>query len=233
MFCLLTSLGNGSLSLWERIVFWYQNSLLREFLTYFNERYFTIEFGLYENFAVDSGMGTTVRNMILALALGIVIAAAMVAHMRNGLGDFVRKLLKAGAVSPESAKTLEELESFRHTAVRRDLARGSVLRMVVRCKEEEAWEQAHAEQAESGADVSAPKKKELKSGYRINFLTDHFYIPEDLRYRAEVRFERAGSGWLLVPVAAVLALITAALLCWLLPDVLQLADNLISFMSPN
>lgn len=208
----------GKLSVWEKIVTWYQNSVLYEIFAYLGERYFTVEFGAYENFSLDAGAGVTARNLIFAVAFGLVVASAMTAHVRNGLGDFVRALLKTESFSPESAKTLEELDYFRNTSVRRELTRGSVLRMVVRCREEEEWQAA------------SPERKD--ENYTIDFTSAHFYIPEELRYRADVRFDKVGSGWRPVLAVALFALLASAALCWLLPDVLRLADNLISFMAP-
>ena len=75
-------------------------------------------------------------------------------------------------------------------------------------------------------------RKEKLQG-RIDFLKTAFYIPEELRIRSEIRFEKKGSGWL--PVIAVVALIivVATVLCWLLPDIVQFADNLISVFAPK
>jgi len=41
-------------------------------------------------------------------------------------------LLKNECFSPESAKTLSELDLFRNASIRRELSRGNNLRMVVR-----------------------------------------------------------------------------------------------------
>ena len=232
MFGLFALFSAGGESLWERIVTWYQNSLIHELLTYFNERYFTVEFGTYENFSLGTGTATTARNIILGLAAGIIVAAIITAHVRIGLGGFVRKLLKTESLSPDSAKTLMELGYFRSSAIRRELAHGSILRMVVRCRETE-----ESDKAELDTEKTSPQVKKTHTGYqkapKINFSTAHFYIPEDLRYRADVRFDKTGSSWRAVAMAVVLTVIFTAALCYFLPDVLQLADNLITMFSPK
>ena len=58
------------------------------------------------------------------------------------------------------------------------------------------------------------------------FLTDRFYIPEDLRYRAEFRYDRRGSGWPMLILAVAATVLIAFLLCRFLPSVLGLLDGL-------
>ncbi len=208
--------ASGSVSLWERLSVWYQASFLSELLHYLSERYFSVQFGAYDNFSVSSGTGLVVRNIILALAIGFIAAALMTAYTRVVLGGFVRKLIAADALDASRARSLFELGYFRSVAIRRELSRGSSLRMVVRSSGEEA-----------GAPANARKKPQL------DFLTARFYIPEELRYRAEIRFDKKGSGRLTVILVVVAIIITAAALCFFLPDVLQLADNLITVLSPK
>ena len=266
------ALFSGGQSFWEGIAAWYEKSLLNELLTYFRERYFTVEFGAYENFSVSPGMGVTARNIIVAIAVGLIVAFVMTAYFRLGLGKFVRKLLKEDCDSPAKAKTLMELGFFQSTMIRRELTRGGSLRMVMhQCKEtfEEGAEEtlpdttekisaesAAEEAAEEGSDGEAtdqtpaseavtessvaetPEAEEEKAeklpekAEKIDFLTARFYIPEDLRARAEVRFEKKGSSWGMVVLASVLTVVGAGLLCWLLPDIVQLADNIISVFAP-
>ena len=53
-----------TLTLGETIVNWYQNSLIKELLDYFNARYFSVQLGAYENFSVGAG---TMRLITWAL----------------------------------------------------------------------------------------------------------------------------------------------------------------------
>ncbi|MBE6554254.1 MAG: hypothetical protein E7666_07930 [Ruminococcaceae bacterium] len=207
--------------IWERLSEWYEGSLIRELLTYISEEYFTVELGSYQNFAFSGSSGNLLRNIILAAACGIIIAALMTLYMRRGLGGFVRRLIATGATSPEQAKTLMELGYFRSVAIRRELSRGSALRMVVRCREQEAHEAELAERQSVG--------KRASETYRHDFLSAHFYVPEDLRHRAEIRFDAKGSGWLPTVITIAVTVVAASAICWFLPDLIQMADNLISF----
>ena len=249
----IVALLSSDLSFWEKLSMWYEQSVLSELLRYFSDRFFTVEFGVYENFSISSSAGVAARNMILALAIGFIVAALMTAYTRVVLGDFVRTLIKENCKTPDTAKTLYELGYFRSVSIRSALARGAILRMAVHsCSldERSAAKNTPAVTASDETDTAEPTDMQtdgseqtatpdvskpiasMKEG-RIDFLKTAFYIPEELRIRAEIRFEKKGSGWL--PVIAVVALIivVATVLCWLLPDIVQFADNLISVFSPK
>ena len=230
---LLTSIlasGSGD-SFWEQLVSWYENSTLYEIIAYLEERYFSLEFGAYENFSVSSEAGVMIRQVIFGVAIGLVIASAMIAFTRTKLGGFVRKLLKQECLSPETAKTLDELGFFRDATIRRELSRGVTLRKVVYCREEEEYKKSNDDIKKSNDYKNEVSSKEQK--FQFDFTTAHFYIPEELKYRAEIRFDRKGSNWLIFFGSVVIAVVFAALLCWLLPDLMQMADNLLSMMAPQ
>jgi hypothetical protein len=105
---------------------------------------------------------------------------------------------------------------FRSTVVRKELCNSAFLRKVVFCREEQEF------LAEKGKDAT----------YKIDFTKDHFYIPEDLKYRAENRFSAKGSTWLYVVLTIVLVPVVVGLLCRLMPGILNLIDSLITFFAP-
>lgn len=230
--------------LWEKIATWYQNSLIRELLLYLKETYFSVELHAYENLRFGADAPATFQSIIIALAIGFILAAGWSTYTRSVLGGFVRALLKEEAHSPEKAKTLYELGFFRNAAVRRELWRGVDLRKIVRTVEEnnEAPTSKIAKTSEEPTGEPTPtvteevvtqEKKEPLAPEKPDFLTARYYIPEDLRYRAEFRYRKRGSSWGLFALTVVVAIVLAALLGRFLPDLLQLADNLITMTSPN
>ncbi len=242
-------------SLWEKFVTWYQETALYELLQFLGERFFTVDFGVYENFSIGVGTGQTIQTLIIAMAIGIVLATGMMAHTRTKLGGFVRLLVREDCLSPDRAKTLSELGLFRNAAIRRELSRGVTLRKVVKCREEEEFvasarqsatpvesepgtadaiaapaEEGREEATAAPANANPSKKSAEPPAYRIDFTTAHFYIPEDLKYRAEVRFRHNGSTWGLFFVTLPVVIVLAALVCTFLPELLQMTDNLISYL---
>lgn len=328
------------LTLWEKIVEWYQNSFLCELLTYLKDTYFSVNFGAYENFTISETTAETIRLLIPAIGIAMVFACLLTARVRVVQGRFVRRLLRGESFSPDSAKTLAELELFRNASIRRELSRGSNLRMVVRCvhkdgrdtgvgvyldrsseellkfyemeeaekerkraakkaaqeaaraakaaaedraenaaEDEIAEEAANTEEAfddgvsealeafdnggeavlqavvEDGEaqalDKQADEATEPQNGNetdqnsgelsqkpigrlpKIDFTTAKFYIPKELKHRADVRFERRGSSWAPAIASIALVILMTGVVCWLLPYVLTLADGIISLMAPQ
>lgn len=258
MFSFLSVFHAPTLTLGENVVTWYQNSLIKELLDYFSTRYFSVQLGTYENFAVSAGTGTLVRNIILALAAAIIVAACVTAYTRVSMGAFVRRLISRGALSENDAKTLMELGYFRDPSIRRALARGSALRMVVRRVGDglpDPAPQSEESREEETAEVEAPKAEAVEveaaenegaqaqevaenaprmqiNDEKIDFTTARFYIPEALRYRAEIRFDPKGSGWRSAILISCFAIVTAAVLCFFVPELVQLADNIITWLAP-
>ena len=206
----------GSSSFWEQLAGWYQNSTLGELIAYFKETYFTVRFGAYDNFSVTEQTASIVNKIIPALIWGIIIASVATVFCRRIVGAFVRTLIEKEALSPETGVTLFETGAFRSTIIRRELCRSAFLRKVVFCREEQAFLE------EKGKDAV----------YKIDFTRDHFYIPDDLKYRAQTRFNQKGSTWVYVVLTVIIVPVVVGLICRFLPNILQLADSLITFFAP-
>ena len=209
-------------------------SLLKELWEYLKGKYFSVDTGRYENLNIGSGSLITAQNVVLGIAGGIVVAAGMACYDRNRLGAFVRAIVREQCLWPEKAKTLSELGFFKNAGVKASLRSPNKLGRVVRCVEKEAYEQsvvqAEAEYAEAheGSTVGF-----YMPAYRINFETDHFYIPDEEHYRAEIRFDNRGSSLRAFLLVLVLAVVGAGAVCFLMPDILQLMDNLMGILTES
>lgn len=252
----------ADLTIWERIAAWYEGSVFRELIDYITQTYYTVELGAYEHFQFGANAGESLRGIVLALAVALIAASVVAAYTRTWVGAFVRELVKREAHSPEQAQTLFELGFFRSVAVRRELKHGLQLRKLVVCREREnstdpsalTAENSNGENAqtqdaasESKTPILTAKQGDVPSneaqksnrqiaqnnGYVLDFKTAHFYIPSDLRYLASARYEKKGSGWIQVVLTTIAAVILSAVICRFLPDLIQLADNIISLMSPQ
>ena len=243
--------SSARLSLGDSLINWYEQSVIKELLDYFSEKYFSVQLDVYENFSVSPSLGTSLRNIIIALALGIIIAVCVTAYTRVNIGGFVRKLISEGCLSEGSAKRLSELGYFHSTGVRRALAKSTALSMVVRRADVcESKTDASDNDAETDAkehsdatdDIENNVKSDTtnvnnatrvaKSSEKIDFLTARFYVPEDLRIRAENRFNPKGSNWKSAILISAITVMVAGALCVLVPDLVQLADNIMSWLAP-
>lgn len=213
-------------------------SLWSEIWTYLVDRYFSINFYEYQFYHLNltQSDGIFLRNTIIAIMLGVVVASAGAMYQKRTLGDLVRALQRENCTSADKAMTLEQLGLLRNTAIKGDLRHGTSLKRVVRCvgeeqhnaslKEKRAVLESEAAKGEA-PEAKAKLKKWKDVPYRYDFATDRFYIPESLIYGAEVHFDKKGTNPLIFAAVLVVAVIVAALACFFLPELLKMIDNFI------
>lgn len=200
-------------------------SLIGELWEYFVDKYFTPHYGDYEHINLGSSSMVSLQTIVFAFFIGINIAAVMSVFDKRVLGDFARTLIRDEALSPDRAKTLMELGYFKNTAIRSSLRSGHTLRRVVKCVEEEEY-YASLEQKRQEIESAGQKFKSVP--FKIDFETAHFYIPEQLKYTAEIKFEKKGTNWLTVAGVFVASLLLMIGVFWIFPDILQMLDNFLS-----
>lgn len=211
-------------------------SLFAELRDYFVDKYFSIEYGSYENFDVGSGALFSVQSLIVCLFIGLLLASVLAIFNKRVLGDFVRAIARDDADSPERAMTLEQLGFRKNSAVRSALKRHGSLRRVVRCVEDdradlEAGFPLRPGIAELYGEVAQLPK--APGAGRTDLDNAHFYIPRSELISAEIRYEKKGTNWFAFFVTLILSLICVSLLFKLLPDVFQLIDNFITMVKPQ
>ena len=206
-------------------------SLISELWDYLVGKYFSVELGQYDYIQIGSGSLVTLQRVVLGLFGGIILAAGIVLYDKNVLGDFVRKIINDGCLSPDTAKTLEELGYERNGGVKASLKSPNKLGRVVHSVEKEQYEREVEEAKAAYVAEHGSDKDFFMPAYRMDVSRDHFYIPDEEHYRAEIRFENKGSGWIAFILVTVLSVIAAGAVCFLLPDVLQLVDNMIGMIA--
>ncbi|MBO5416603.1 MAG: hypothetical protein J6A83_08255 [Clostridia bacterium] len=212
-------------------------SLWQEIWDYLYSNYFSPEAVYFEHLDLGSNAMATIRNIVLGLLIGVIVASLFIVIDKRVLGAFVRKLLSEDCTSPEKAKRLSELDFVTNFTIRNGVRRGSTLRSVVRCREEEEFLAGLAEQrakyeAMRQSDPSLPPFKEAT--YSVNADEDHFYIPEEKKYSAELRFEKKGTTWLGFAMVIVISIIAFVILIFALPEMLRIVDSFVgSFGSSN
>ena len=183
----------------------------------------------YENLNLASGGILSVRILIIGMFIGIVIALFSSVFNKRVLGGLVRSIVKKEAFSPETALNLEELGFERNAIIRFAVRKSTTLRRVVRCREEEefiAEQNARRKEYEEKRekDKSLPRFKE--QAYKINPYADTFYIPEELRFMAPVKFEEKGNTLKNAILCTVLLGISLIVILGALPSILSLIDSI-------
>jgi len=192
--------------------------LIEELYEYFKTTYFTIDYGEYGNLGIDPyGSNFSVESFIIFAVIGMLIACFMGSFNKGTLGQFVRDLISEECFSPESAKTLAELGYLKNSAVRSSLKRGYTLRKVVRCVEED-----------NGTLIC----RENKNG-TVSFNDAHFYIPEELKYRAAVRFEGKKTPKIVYVLMPIIGIALIIFLIKVFPNLLAMLNDFIGMVKPD
>ncbi len=190
--------------------------------------FFSIPAREYENFTLTHAAAKTITSVVLAICLGVILAALYNFYIRRVPGGVARLLLSREALSPETALNAEELGLLDKPFALWELLRGVSLRHIV-CAVPKAdaakgeKEPAEGEKAQEGE--SAPAKKKKGSEEPIFDAETRFYIPEDRKYRAQVRFEKEGNGAGGLALTCIGTVALGFALIKLIPVVLALVDN--------
>ncbi len=171
----------------------------------------------YENFSFGSNI-VTYRMMILAIMLGIIIAATVAFYKRKVPGKMVIALSASGANCPEKAKTLKELGLSDKKGIIYSLRSGTLGRMLY-----SAEKNAYNEKMK--AELESEKKVRIVP-YRPNPSTDRYYIPRDREKEMVKLFSEKGSGLFSYILTVVVCIITAAIAFALVPWFLSFIDGL-------
>lgn len=150
--------------------------------------------------------------VIWCMFIGIMLASVFMFYQKKVIGAFVRALLKAEASDLSSAKSLTELGFARSYPVRSALRGGGALRKLV-------WESNdNYIENEKGVKYSARQTP-------MDVNTARFYISEENRIRAELRYSEKGSDIFMLIISALVFLMLAYLAVTFLPDLLDLLKN--------
>ena len=187
----------------------------------------------YENLNLSAGSMASLRNILFGLLLGLIIASFAMTFNKRVLGRFVRKILSFEATSPDSAKTLEEYGLNKNYLIRYWVRKGTNIRTVVKCREEEEYNASLREKMQEyeerrKEDPSLPRFKWVD--YSVNADKDHFYIPEEKKYSAETRFEKRGSSWGALIFVTVISIVLFAVLLFVVPEILKLVDGFVGMV---
>ena len=204
-------------------------SLWQELWDHFYETYLHPEAVYYPNINVDADSMALIRNIVFGMIIGVIVASFAVVIDKRVLGAFVRKLIAEECLSPQSAKRLCDLGFDEKYVIRNGVRKGTNLRSVIRCREEDEHNAQIAHQRElyeeqRQKDPSLPEF--VEATYQVSADADHFYIPEEKKYAAEMRFEKKGTSWMIFFLIIFASLILFAAFIFLLPEILQFLDDL-------
>ena len=206
-------------------------TLVEELWKYFDEKYFSSDLPYLDNFSIRNSEVIFCKLIIIGISIGIIVAALCNLFNKRYVGNFVRKLIKEDCMRAENAKTLSELGYSKSLGIRYVIKSGGSLSRWVRCAEEDEFLEALAEkkkefEEQHASDKKPPKFKEPQFKRDLNKM--HFYLPEEKKYSAEIRFDPKGAHLLGVILVTVVSISLCLWLCYMLTDIIKLFDNFIN-----
>ena len=198
---------------------------------YMSDTYFNISLDKYENLGLTP-TATTLSVIIFGLFFGIVFAAIVVTLNKNNAGVPVRALLGCGAIGKENAKTLAELSlEKKWYSLRRNLVVRKMVAFIPLSERDALISKPKKKPKHSENDASAEESasdrllRELPSG--IDYENTALYIPEELKYAAEFRFDAKGTSWRWTVLTILVFFALVFLILRFLPEFFQFLDNMI------
>ena len=223
-------------------------TVIEELIDYIVTKYLTPNFGAYEytNINVDTDPLVTPAMIFVGAFIAVMAGAAAVIFNRRVLGRLVRRLIKNDALTPDKAKTLDELGLSDSRIIKFFLNR-TTLSKAVRCVEEDEYyglkyipyihedysgtksedvEESEREARKNDAyTVSINTSRKLR--YKRDPGKDHFYIPERKKYHASVRFDIKGTNPLSLLILAAVYIVLGLIFIRIFPSLLKAIDTAI------
>lgn len=183
----------------------------------------------FENFRFDSPL-FTLETVVWGLVIGVCVGAAWSVLTRRTLGTFVKRLHTACAADAASAVTLEEIGMAKNPILKYSLGEGKALRRYALCANAE--ECVKEQPAPRGFEKGMRRVLSLEESRpaRVDLTLARFYMPDEQRYEAEVRYDKKGTDLAGLIVSVVLLVALGCVVQWLLPELLSFLDRAISVM---
>lgn len=205
-------------------------SLFEELWEYITDKYFNPQTGNYSTINGGTSRLISLRIIIIGITVGICVAAILTLVDKKHLGGLVRKMLYDECIGKENAKTLYDLGYGKNPTVRGSVKNGSVLKKWVRCVEEDEYYDSLKQKEEEfyKAHEGDKKAKFVAAPFKRDPSNHHFYIDEEQKYTAAVKFESKGTNIVTAVFVILIAIILCVFLCFIIPEMLQMFDNFLT-----
>lgn len=185
----------------------------------------------YENFDLSSLSSESLEFIVWGICIGVLIGAFVSILYRSCAFSLIRRLIAREAFDESRALTVNELNPRGKRYLKRALsASDKPLRRYVACANEEETQTRPARGFRKfwykrilGADVPA----------RLPMDRARFYLPEENRIGAEVRFTEVRNPVGSFILTAVLLVAAAFFVIYAAPELLQMLDNFITTIKPT
>lgn len=159
----------------------------------------------------------TLQIIVWGLYAGAVLGFAGTVYAKRVPGKVVRALNGQESWTADGAKTLEELGIRPTAAIRRELRHGTTLRRYVAAVAEDEAALPLPEEKRGGKFLRKLFSRERTVRYRYNFGTQRWYLREESRFEAAVRYDTKGCNIPMIFLGSVLLLAVAVAILLVFP----------------
>ena len=184
---------------------------------------------VYDNFEIYNPT-LSLELIVWSICSGLMIGAVFTYLNKRIIGGFVRALIAHDALAPEKARTVGETTGKKNRFLLSQLQTGKSLRRLVHCANEEEMPRRAPSQNKAAAVFRRIFSLEAEEKILTDFDTARFYIPEDLRIRAELRYSEKGSTLPSLILSLLLLLAGGFAVLYLLPELFSLTDSLLTML---
>lgn len=167
-----------------------------------------------------SSTSVTVELIIWGLYIGFVVACAGMAYAKRVPGKIIRALEGKQAFSEETAVTLEEIGFNATSRVKKALAFGSVPRKYICALDDEATV-VEPKTSRFAAFLRKVFIGEKKRCHVYDFSKQRWYLAEEKRHQAALRYDPKGCNVQMVVITAIILFVIALALSFLAPDLVK------------
>ncbi len=194
-------------------------SAWEEIWTYLQENYFDTALSDYENLGITP-TGTTLSVLVLGLFLGFFLGGVFSVYHKRFAGRVVRQLLSKNATEPSRAVEITGKEYGPRFFVRHVLQRHLVARKYI-------FAVKKVPETEKDGKPLPPAEPQPLTALPPRFSPEDYlyFIPEEKRISAEMRFDAEGTGILGLVIAFFVFLVAAFLLLHFLPELLSIINE--------
>lgn len=185
----------------------------------------------YQNFDLSGLSDYPLEFLVWAVAAGILLGVLVSILYKSYTSSLLQALIQGEIYDEERAKTLGELSLRGRWYLKRALSSSDKpLRRLVRCGNEAALAPKKTGRFrkfwyEKLLGMAVPVKLPMEEA--------RFYLPEENRIRAEIRFGTVSHPVRSMILACVVILAAAAFMAYAVPELLQMLDNFITEIRPE
>lgn len=183
----------------------------------------------FENFSIDVN-GSAMYVIVWGLYIGIMIGVLGALITRRYSGRLISALVRAGATEPDKAVRIDDLDVKGKAFIRFMLRPGTALSRIL---EVSNWDEFPAVQHSALKKFWHEKFLSEEIPEKIPFETAKFYLPEEKRVGAELRFALEEHPIRNFILAAVGLFAVACFAVYAIPELLTMFDNFVTQVKPE